>query len=183
MTSRSDTSPWPRAPGTKQEAAGFSRLLAVETVPESGLDIEIRASEAELAALAAQCGLVSLKSFKASFHVTKQGRGRYSAAGALSALVTQLCVVTLEPFETEVAAAICVDFAPSGALPPAASTAGADPPDPIINGQIDLGALAAEFLVLNLDLYPRKPGAVFEKAETGGGESEKDSPFAVLLRR
>jgi len=36
-----------------------------------------------------------------------------------------------------------------------------DPPDPIINGQIDLGALAAEFLVLNLDLYPRKPGATF----------------------
>ena len=34
-------------------------------------------------------------------------------------------------------------------------------PDEIMDGQIDLGALAAEFLVLGLDPYPRKPGADF----------------------
>ena len=44
----------------------------------------------------------------------------------------------------------------------AATIAAQDPRDPIMNGQIDLGALAAEFLALNLDLYPRKPGVTFE---------------------
>ena len=33
-----------------------------------------------------------------------------------------------------------------------------DEPDPIIDGKIDLGALAAEFFALGLDPYPRKPG-------------------------
>ncbi|MFZ3327701.1 MAG: hypothetical protein WA231_18240 [Methylocella sp.] len=57
------------------------------------------------------------------------------------------------------------------------------PPDPIINGQIDLGALAAEFLALNLDLYPRKPGVTFEDTSVGGEASAIDSPFAVLRHR
>ena len=44
---------------------------------------------------------------------------------------------------------------------------------PLIGGAVDLGALAVEFLMLGLDPYPRKPGAVFEeppqdrKAEAG----------------
>ena len=58
-----------------------------------------------------------------------------------------------------------------------------DRPDPILSGQIDLGALAAEFLALNLDLYPRKPGVTFEDTNVGGKASGKDSPFAVLRRR
>jgi hypothetical protein len=34
-------------------------------------------------------------------------------------------------------------------------------PDPIVDGKIDLGALAAEFMILGLDPYPRKPGVDF----------------------
>jgi hypothetical protein len=58
-----------------------------------------------------------------------------------------------------------------------------DPPDPIMNGQIDLGALAGEFLALNLDLYPRKPGVTFEDMSIGGEASRTDSPFAGLRHR
>jgi hypothetical protein len=58
-----------------------------------------------------------------------------------------------------------------------------DPPDPIIGGRIDLGALAAEFLSLGLDPYPRKPGVDFEAPE--GDAPGEESPFAALgkLRR
>ena len=31
-----------------------------------------------------------------------------------------------------------------------------------MDGVVDLGAIATEFLILGLDPYPRKPGAVFE---------------------
>jgi hypothetical protein len=163
----------------------FSRVLAVDTVPDSGLDIALRASEAECAALAQADGLVAIHDFEASFDVRKQSGTRFKVRGRLHARVEQTCVVSLEPFETLINADIDVDFAalarPSGqASDPAAFLGGADPPDPIIDGKIDLGALAAEFLILNLDPYPRKPGVSFEGTEVGGDYPERKSPFAIL---
>jgi uncharacterized metal-binding protein YceD (DUF177 family) len=55
-----------------------------------------------------------------------------------------------------------------------------DPPDPIIAGRIDLGALVTEFLALSLDPYPRKPGVEFEDAPTAPDDRLEESPFAKL---
>ena len=55
-----------------------------------------------------------------------------------------------------------------------------DEPDPVIDGKIDLGALAAEFFALGLDPYPRKPGAAFEQ---GAECAPADSPFSALADR
>jgi hypothetical protein len=94
-----------------------------------------------------------------------------------------------------VSAPVDVDFAPSRqplgepasrkmtAVGAATFGGPQDPADPIINGQIDLGALASEFLALNLDLYPRKPGVTFEDMYVGGEASGTNSPFAVLRHR
>jgi hypothetical protein len=51
-----------------------------------------------------------------------------------------------------------------------------DPPEPLPDGFIDLGALAVEFLALALDPFPRKPGAAFDSADS----DETPSPFAAL---
>ncbi|WGJ14646.1 DUF177 domain-containing protein [Methylocapsa sp. D3K7] len=166
----------------------FSCVLAVDTVPDTGLEIALRASEAECDALAQTGGLAAILDFEANFDVRKQSRTRFKVVGRLCARVTQTCIVSLEPFETLIHADIDVDFAPpSGAAghasKPAAFLGGEDPPDPIIDGKIDLGALAAEFLMLNLDDYPRKPGAAFEGAAAGGDSPEAKSPFAVLRQR
>jgi uncharacterized metal-binding protein YceD (DUF177 family) len=184
MLPKSDTRPKPRSAGAKSETQRFARMLAVETVPDGGLEVEISADEGERALLAAQCGIVSVQTFEAGFHVRKQGgMGRFHVRGQLRARVTQMCGVSLEPFESEVSAEIDVAFAPPGraAIEPPLSED--DPPDPIVDGQIDLGALAAEFLVLNLDPYPRKPGAVFQEADARSKTEKRDSPFAILLRR
>jgi hypothetical protein len=187
--------PGPGKTGAKPGAAKFMRMLVVATVPDSGLDIRICANETECAALADAYGLVAVQTFEAGFHVRKQGPKRYEVSGALHALVTQTCAVSLEPFENLVSAPVDVDFAPSrqplGESASRKMTAGSaatfggpqDPADPIINGQIDLGALAAEFLALNLDLYPRKPGVTFEDMYIGGEASGTNSPFAVLRHR
>jgi hypothetical protein len=187
--------PGPGKTGAKPSAANFKRMLAVETVPDCGLDIRLCANETERAGLAEAYGLVAVQTFEAGFHVRKQGSKRYAVSGVLHALVTQTCTVSLEPFETFVRAPVEVDFAPCrqplGEPARRKMTAGGaatlagpqDPPDPIINGQIDLGALAAEFLVLNLDLYPRKPGVTFEQTNVGGEAFGTDSPFAVLRHR
>src|SRR5271156_3377550 len=50
-------------------------------------------------------------------------------------------------------------------------------PEPLIGGVVDLGALATEFLILGLDPYPRKPGAVFELPQDVKPEP---GPFAAL---
>jgi hypothetical protein len=56
-----------------------------------------------------------------------------------------------------------------------------DEPDPVIDGKIDLGALAAEFFALGLDPYPRKPGAIL--LEERSNSDSIDSPFAALAQR
>jgi len=64
--------------------------------------------------------------------------------------------------------------------PLAFSLADEDDPDPVIDGKIDLGALATEFFALGLDPYPRKPGVEFvAPAES----APPDSPFAALAAR
>lgn len=55
-----------------------------------------------------------------------------------------------------------------------------DEPDPIIDGKVDLGVLAAEFFALGLDPYPRKPGASFKPPDE---QRAKDSPFSALVER
>lgn len=52
-------------------------------------------------------------------------------------------------------------------------------PEPLLGGVVDLGALATEFLILGLDPYPRKSGAVFEAPPD---RKPEDSPFAALAK-
>lgn len=172
--------------GSEPESESFSRELVVDSVPDTGLDVEVAASQAECAMLAQACGLVAVHEFEAGFQVRKLDRTRFKVTGSLCARVTQTCVVSLEPFETLVRADIDVDFAPSGVSgrgPAAAFRGEEDPPDPIIGGKIDLGALAAEFLVLNLDVYPRKPGVSFDATDVRGEPPGANSLFAVLRHR
>ena len=177
----------------KLDAGSFTRMLAVETVPDTGLDINVSASEAECDVLTEACGLVAVHDFEADFQVRKLDQTRFKITGNLRACVTQTCVVSLEPFETLVRADLDVDFAPLsqlasskmtlGGASAAAFLGGEDPPDPIIDGKIDLGALALEFLILNLDIHPRKPGVSFEGTDVSGEPADKNSPFAVLRYR
>jgi uncharacterized metal-binding protein YceD (DUF177 family) len=174
----------------------FSRPIAVETVGEKGLRLDLEASAAECAALAQQDGLVALRDLRVEAEVTRRGRERFLAKGRVRAVATQTCVLTLEPFDAEVDEPFEVEFAPEAeaeaayaramaeieAAPDKAAALAAqpDPPDPIVAGRIDLGALASEFLALGLDPYPRKPGAHFDPLIEDAGEPP--SPFAALAR-
>ena len=52
-----------------------------------------------------------------------------------------------------------------------------DPPEPLRDGVVDLGAVATEFLLLGIDPYPRKPGVVFDAPTTSDPSGH---PFAAL---
>jgi len=166
-------------------AQPWSVPLAIHDVPETGHHVDLTADERTRAAVAKLAGLRALPRLQASFDVTRRGSERLHVAGRVSATVGQTCVVTLEPIDNEVEEAIDLDFAP----PPSASAAGdegappaapadEDAPEPLINGVVDLGAVATEFLMLGLEPYPRKPGAVFEPPPQAGDDS--GHPFAPL---
>jgi hypothetical protein len=55
-----------------------------------------------------------------------------------------------------------------------------DEPEGLIDGKIDLGALAIEFLVLGINPYPRKSDTVFRAPPTEPGSA---GPFATLANR
>jgi uncharacterized protein len=128
--------------------------------------------------------LRELPRLTASFTLVPAGGEQVHVRGRVQAEVGQTCVVTLEPLTTEVDEDVDVMFSPDAAQAAVRPEAddddpmAEDPPEPIIGGEIDLGALAAEFLILALDPYPRKPGAVFEPVIQPVDPA--DHPFAAL---
>jgi hypothetical protein len=150
--------------------------LAAADVPDEGLHLDLEADEAARAAIAKFAGLRALPRLAAAFDVTPRGNGGLHVVGRLSATVGQDCVVTLEPVDNEVAEDIDLDFTPDGAVAGVAAEDD-DAPEPLRDGAIDLGAIATEFLLLGIDPYPRKAGAMFEPpAQPKGGPH----PFAAL---
>jgi uncharacterized metal-binding protein YceD (DUF177 family) len=138
----------------------FSRPQRVEPLPRDGLSVSIEANLQECEALARLNGLPEIARLVARFDLTKWRRG-VRVEGVVNARLTQTCVVSLEPFEVEIEEPIDVKFLPEAAKGPAPESLDDEDIDEIVDGKVDLGALAAEFLTLALDPYPRKPGAAF----------------------
>lgn len=157
---------------TPASAGPLSRWVAVHDLPSNGLDVTVEATPEERQALARDFGLPAVHSLTASFHLSGSERG-VEVTGGIEAELEQTCVVTLEPFTTRLREPVEVGYAAPGTPVPD----GDDPPDEIVGGRIDLGALTTEFMALGLDPYPRKPGVDFAYRAS---EAEADTPFAAL---
>ncbi|MBV8104589.1 MAG: DUF177 domain-containing protein [Hyphomicrobiales bacterium] len=164
----------------------FRRVVRVDSIPRDGQTVAIEASPTEREALAALYRLPSIEALSADLTLKRTGRGEVRVTGAVHGRLTQICVVSLEPFPAVVNEEVDVRFAELAddvvarrlsSEPQTFSIDDEDEPDPIIEGRIDLGALAAEFLALGLDPYPRKPGAVFESPKDS---EDAASPFSAL---
>lgn len=162
----------------------WSVPLLVDEIPETGQRIELTADEATRAALAELTGLRSLPRLTASFDVNRHGVGGAHVSGVVSGIVGQNCVVTLEPIENPIDELVDVTFAPGEQIAePEGEEEDVAPisdetPEAIVDGRIDLGAIATEFLLLGIDPYPRKAGAVFEAPATPDDPSSH--PFSAL---
>ena len=161
--------------------------VAVLQIPESGLHRELDADAAVRQAMADIAGLREVLSAHASLDLTPKGGGRFHVAGNVRARVGQTCVVTLDSIENEIDEPIDLIFAPPEQIPELSDLVDdaaednaetPDPPEPIVNGTIDLGRLATDALLLGIDPYPRKPNAVFEHEVTP--PDPEDHPFAAL---
>lgn len=178
----------------------FPRPFAVDALPAGGRAFAIAASAAECAAVARRLGLEALHRLDADGSVTPAGAGNIRLAGMLRALVVQTCVVTLEPFEAVIEAPFETIYSRAAG---AGAGAGADDEDdgadddgwagspaehfyePLTGDVIDLGEAVTQQLALELDPYPRKPGAVLPEPapESPPEPADRGSPFAVLRGR
>jgi hypothetical protein len=162
----------------------WSVPVALTDISESGQHFDLAAKEDTRAEVAKLAGLRSLPRLEAMFDLAREGPRRLRVTGRVTATVGQSCVVTLDPIENEVEEQVNVAFAP----PHEASTGGewsrtgsenleVNAPEPLAGETVDLGGLAVEFLILGIDPYPRKPGAMFEAPPVADAGAH---PFAAL---
>ena len=162
----------------------WSVPVAVADIPDTGRQVELVADPATREAIARSAGLLALPRLEATFELTRQGTDAAHVVGRVGAIVRQSCVVTLEPVESEIDEAVDLRFTP--AVEASREEGGAsfnsldaeEPPEPLHDGTIDLGAIAIEFLLLGIDPYQRKPGAVFDAPQVTDDSSGR--PFAAL---
>jgi Large ribosomal RNA subunit accumulation protein YceD len=161
--------------------------LTVAQIPDTGLHRDFEADRAAREAIAKAGGLREVLSASASLDVTPKSGGRVHVTGHVRARIGQACVVTLDPIENEIDEPIDLVFAPPEQIPDLSDlvdeaaeseTEIPDPPEPIINGVIDLGRLATDALFLAVDPYPRRPDAIFKPPLEIADPS--DHPFAAL---
>jgi Large ribosomal RNA subunit accumulation protein YceD len=168
------------------KADPWSVPVTVAQIPEAGLHRDIEAGAAAREAMAEVAGWREILSARAALDVTPKSGGRVHVAGHVRARIGQTCVVTLDPIENDIDEPIDLIFAPPEQIPQLADLVEAaesdteipDPPEPIVNGVIDLGRLATDALFLAIDPYPRRPDAVFEPPVVAA--DPEDHPFAAL---
>ena len=162
----------------------WSAVVRLDEVGETGRHIELDASEAVRSALAKPAGVDAVERAVASFDLARRGRNGLRVSGTVRATVRQSCVVTLEPMVNEIDEVVDVEFVPAPGVAGARTdsevvlTQSADEREPLVDGTVDLGALATEFLIVGADPYPRKAGVTFEAPQAAAEESAH--PFAAL---
>ncbi len=170
-----------------QPADPWRVLVSVAQIPDTGLQRDIEADPATRQAMAELAGLREISLAQAQFLVTPTRGGRFHVGGRVQARVGQTCVITLEPVSNDIDEPIDLVFAPPEQIPVLSDLVDEaadsevelpDPPEPIVNGQIDLGRLATDALFLAIDPYPRREGAVFEAPVVA--VDPEDHPFAAL---
>lgn len=173
-----------------QDKLPLHRPIRVESITLRPVPVVVTPEQADLAAIATYLGVASVEALKASYTLSRNGE-RLKLEGMIKAGLHQNCVVTLEPFPVELNVPVKLDFAPEAEIAAMAKPSEDDeidievllneeePPEPIIDGTIDLGVVTLEFLALSLDPYPRKPGVAFSEPAP---ETPAESPFAALLQ-
>jgi uncharacterized metal-binding protein YceD (DUF177 family) len=162
---------------TKLPPQPWSVPVAVDDIVAPGHHFDLVADQGARLTVARMAGVSELPRLEASFDVTPHGAGGLRVAGRVMATVGQTCVVTLEPLVNDVVEEVDLIFLPGVAVAEQPTAEVREGPEPLVDGQVDLGAIATEFFMLGIDPYPRKPDAEFQPPQV---EEAAPGPFAAL---
>lgn len=180
----------------------WSHKIEAERIGADHFVVTIKATEQESRDVARRLKVEKIEDLSARFVLSREKGGFLIAVqGQASATVTQSCVITQEPLINEVIEDIeafytdkqdnsTVSFA-KARHERLGKTADAElpildereDPEPVIDGSIDLGELAVQFLSLGVDPYPQKEGALSEyvqKETVRSGAPQTHNPFKAL---
>lgn len=152
------------------------RSLPVDRVSLAGLTLVIEADPGECAAIARRLMIPGVDSVRCEWRLRPSQRGCFEAEGSLRSRLRQVCVLTLDEFESELVEEFAIVFVPSGTEQESADDP--DEPDqlPYAAGVLDVGEATVEQLALALEPYPRSPGAAFPELE----HDQPEHQWAVL---
>jgi uncharacterized metal-binding protein YceD (DUF177 family) len=162
----------------------WAPVVRLGEVARGGVNLTLAPDATARATIARDLDLVALPEFTAQARVAPWHDG-VSLSGKFSGVVTQICGVSLEPFDQPIEGEFEVRLVPTGSPNLPGEDGGeltldldeADPPEPLDGDQIDVAAYVVEHLALALDPFPRKPGVEFAYEDPGAAQA---SPFAVL---
>jgi uncharacterized metal-binding protein YceD (DUF177 family) len=161
----------------------WTHILRLGEIPRDGVTLSLSPSEEDRKVIARALDLLTLDRLDARVRVTPWLDG-VQLDGSWTADVAQACGVTLERLESALSGDFLVRAVPAGS-PHAASEEEVevsldadDPPDVLEQDFIDLAAYVIEHLALEIDPFPRKPGAEFVQPP----EIVDLSPFAALKK-
>jgi uncharacterized metal-binding protein YceD (DUF177 family) len=159
--------------------------VRLHEVARGPLKIRLAPDAGERAKVAHDLGLETLPELIADLTLTPWLDG-VEITGRFTALVEQICAVSLDPFQHTLSGEVDVRAVPAGS-PHAPEVAGGevdfdpdapDPPDVLQGDAVDLAGYVVEHLALEIDPFARKPGAEFDYAPP----AEETSPFAALQK-
>lgn len=156
----------------------------VRLASAQGTEIVREATPPELTAVAAALAVLSCDSLKVRYTLRPAGKSRYGLTGVIDLVVTQACVVTLEPVEARSSEAFSVELWPREEMPAIGEGVVGDLEDeelePIDNSVVDIGRIVLEYAACMIDPYPRKAEAAFSWVDAAAEASDSGNPFAKL---
>jgi uncharacterized metal-binding protein YceD (DUF177 family) len=162
----------------------LSRVVTVRKLPQTGERVIFNPDEAMRARIALELGLPAVDSLRAEVILIARAGSIVHVTGTVKAQIHQICTSTLEDFSSDINETIDMRFAPPDRIAPITAKEiergleDEDPPEPLQDDSIDVGAVVLEAIALGLDPWPRKPGAAFvDRIEDDGKASH---PFAAL---
>jgi hypothetical protein len=150
------------------------------------ISVTLEPDAAIRATLAKRLGLEALPALSARLTVRPWLDGA-EISGRFAARVEQICGVSLDPFESDLRGEVAFHVVPAGSPNAPIDSGGGDveldleapdPPDLLDSEEVDLAAYLVEHLALEIDPFPRKPGAEFNYTS----DTPEESPFAVLKK-
>lgn len=178
----------------------WSHRIEIASLPEGDTKVEFTASDQECRDLARRLKVIAIEALHAEIIVRHKRGGRaIYVSGMVHGRVTQPCSVTLtdtvqsidEPFESWFAdnesavslARVRQDRLIRYAEAEVPILEEHEDPEPIVDGKIDLGELAAQYFILAITQFPRSEGAVAEPLpKTNQATDLTQNPFAALKK-